>query len=207
MPQINLLSSNVRRQPASLVSITPLLVKVLTGLLIVLVLYYGFTWFRSKSADKQIEQLQQSINQKRSDISQNDQRNEVLTRQGQLLDLQKILNKHLYWSLFLNSELPRVTLQAASYSSISAQSDGTVTLVVSVPTYGDLDKYLQVFNLERFNKDFNQFTDVQIKSITRSQQGNSLLTSFRIEFKYNTDSITYAAVQKAAGPPVTSSQQ
>ncbi len=198
MPDINLLGAENRRQPASLLNIMPLLVKLLTLVLILLAVYYAFTRFRISSANKQVQKLQQEVSQKRSELVADEQRNQVLTRQAQLVDLQQILSQHLFWSRFLNSELPRITLKSASYSSISAQSDGTVILVVSVPTYEDLDKYLQVFDLPKVNKDLKQFTDVQVKSITRAQQGNSLLTSFKIELKYNTADISYAALRKAA---------
>lgn len=199
MPEINLLSAAPRRQPISLVTITPFLVKLLTLLLILLAAYYGIAKFRISAAAKKAETLQLQISEKRGEVARDDQRNELLTRQSQLADLKKILQHHLYWSMFLNSDLPRVTLKVASYSAISAQSDGKVILVVSVPTYEDLDKFLQVFDLPKFNKDFNQFTDVEVKSITKAQQGNSLLTSFKIELKYNTAAITYSGLKKAAG--------
>lgn len=200
MPEINLLSPTARRRPASLTSITPLLVKVLTAVLIALVVYYAFLWFRSAQIRGQVKSLQQQVAAKRSELAANTDRNKVLTRQAQASDLKKILGSHLSWSLFLNSRLPQVTLKSASYSSISVQSDGTVTLVVSVPTYSDLDKYLQVFDVDKFNKDFS---DVQVKAITRSQQGNGLLTDFKIQAKYNTAAIAYTALNK----PGDSSQQ
>jgi hypothetical protein len=195
MPGINLLSTNQKSQPASLATMLPLLVKICVLILILMIGYYGFTWFRLSSAQKSVVQMQEQIAKERREISQNGVRNQVLTRQAQLTDLNKILGKHLYWSKFFDKDLPRITLKAASYSAIAVTSDGVVTLVVSVPTYGDLDKYLQVFDIADFNEDFR---DVEIQSITRAQEGNSLLTSFKIRMKFDTESISYMKLKQEA---------
>jgi hypothetical protein len=110
-----------------------------------------------------------------------------------LADLKKILANHLYWSKFFDKALPAITLKSATYTSIGVQSDGTITLQVSVPTYSDLDKFLQVFDIADFNKDFS---DIQIQAISKSQDGNGLMTNFKIVAKYDTKSISYRELNK-----------
>ena len=109
----------------------------------------------------------------------------MITRQGQLQSVNGLIKNHMSWS-YLLPELARVTLRSSSYTTISADSTGTLTMSVSAPNYSDLDQYLQVFNLPQFNQ---QFSDVKVLSVSKAQEGSNLTTQMRIELKFKPDFI------------------
>jgi predicted glycoside hydrolase/deacetylase ChbG (UPF0249 family) len=78
--------------------------------------------------------------------------------------------------------LARVTLKSTSYASIQATAEGLLNVSITAPTYEDLDKYLQVFDLPQYNE---QFSEVKILSITKTQDENSVQNEMKLQLKFN----------------------
>jgi hypothetical protein len=178
--QINLLSSNTVKSNLGQ-TFLKVAVKVLAGILVALIAYYVFLYFDAKKTDSALTAVQGKIVQAQSSVVAQKDRLELIARQGQIQELQSLLKNHIYWSN-LFPKLAEATLKTASYVSFSASNDGTGSMVVSVPSYTELDKFLQVFDLPQFNKNFS---DIKIASINRSQKGDVLETRAEIRFKYN----------------------
>src|SRR5258708_27117170 len=128
-------------------------------------LYYGWTIYQVKKANQEITDIQRQISDSSASIQNQQGKEELFTRQGQLKELDNIINKHVYWTQLM-PELARVTLKTATYSNLTIGGDGTINLDAAVPTLADLDKFMQVFDLPVFN---NNFSDVRIGSFHEEQ--------------------------------------
>lgn len=189
MAQINLLSSNSSNKPNPGQMVLSLGIKLLIGILGLLVLYYVWLFWSSSSTIAKTKDLKSKIVQDQSAVLSDKDRQELVVRQGQIKALNALLQNHVYWSN-LFPKLAEATLNSASYVSFSATNDGKGSMVVSVPSYSDLDKFLQVFDLPQFSQNFS---DLRITSISRSQKGNNLETKAEMQFKYNGSLITKSA--------------
>lgn len=184
MADINLLgtenqTTNYTRASASLI------VKILAVVLVLVLVYYGYLRVQISRARATTQATLAKTQQFKAEALADKARGEVITRQGQLQALDKLIKGHLYWSGLL-PELARVTLKSANYASLGADSAGTLTLDVLVPSYAEADKYLQVFDLPQFNA---QFSDVKVLSISKVQQENSLKIDLKLQLKFNPDYI------------------
>jgi hypothetical protein len=82
-------------------------------------------------------------------------------------------------------ELARVSLQRSDYVSIDAVSDGSLSLSVKLPSYADADKFLQVFDLPEYNR---QFSNVRVLSIVKStDEGGAISYLMRVQLDFSTD--------------------
>lgn len=133
--------------------------------------------------DRNINTKKSEVAQYQSEFKNNKQREELLTRQGQLKNANQLLAAHKYWSPLL-PELARVTLTSAKYTSISADAKGGLELTVTTPSYSDAEKFLQVFDLPEYNK---QFSNVKVMALTKAQQGNALQTTMRLHLTVSSD--------------------
>ncbi len=184
MADINLLGVENQKSNFARTGVS-LFVKLLVVVLILVVAYYIYLRVqisRTRSATASTLVKTQQI---KADALADKARGEVVTRQGQLQSLDKLIKNHLYWSGLL-PELARVTLKSSNYSSFGADGSGTLTLDVVVPTYADGEKYLQVFDLPQFNE---QFSDVKVLSITKVQQDNTVQINLKIQLKFNPEFI------------------
>jgi hypothetical protein len=184
MADINLLSTNNESRGFRSKG-APLFVKILSVLLLLVVLYYGYLWFYSSRIQNQITEWKDKTAQVQAQAMNQKERKEVVTRQGQIQNLDQLIKNHVSWS-YLLPELARVTLKSAVYSSISADEKGSLTLTVTAPNYADLDKYLQVFDLPQYNQ---QFSEVRILSINKIQNEDRVYTQMKIQLKFNPDFI------------------
>jgi hypothetical protein len=162
-----------------------LAVKVLVAIVIIVIGYYIYLRVQINRTRSAIKSAQAQTEKAKADALANKDRGELLTRQGQLQSLDKLIKGHLYWSGLL-PELAGVTLKSSSYASFKADAAGTLTLDVLVPTYADADKYLQIFNLPEFNK---QFSDVKVIAITKVQQETSVQIDLNLQLKFNPEFI------------------
>ena len=181
MADINLLqNSGNNKKPLTSVSAS-LAVKI-AGLILILVLaYYAYLWFAHSRANKDLSAWTLKTSQAQSQAINEPGRQELITRQGQIKELDSLITHHVSWS-YLLPELARVTLGSTTYANVSAKSDGTLQVTVNAPSYAELDKYLQVFNLPQFNQ---QFSDVKVLSITKAQEGSNLQTQMKLELLFN----------------------
>ncbi len=180
MPQINLLkqTSEERRWQEIIPSIA---VKVLAAAVIALVAYYAWIYVRTNRANAEALSLSNEIAASQADVANIKRSDELFVRQNQLKELSTIINNHLYWANLL-PELARVTLNSASFTRLNAQSSGLLTMQVSVPNYQELDKFIQVFDLPEFNKNFS---DLRITSMTEVQTAAGMNVTCGIELKFN----------------------
>ena len=187
MAQINLLKQASPQQ--SLWTVLPkIFASIFLVVLIILAAYYGWLIIESKKIASNIINVQAQINEEKKTGLNMPKRDEVLIRQQQLQGVNEAVANHLYWTQLL-PELARVTLKSASYSNIKVGTDGKISMTVKVPTIGDLDKYLQVFDLPAFNKNFS---DLRIGGYYKVQgEGNSSTINFYVMMKYNPDVIQY----------------
>ncbi len=180
MSQINLLNINKKNlYPDQILALWA--VRIFATILILMFLYYGYLWFAVKSTADKILMLQDQINADQKSVLANPDRAELLVRQAQLRDVAGLVTKHLYWSRMF-PELASVTLKTAAYSSLNIAGDSTATMSVIVPTYTELDRFLQIFDLPEVNKNFS---NLKIVSISKTQTINGLQINARISMKYN----------------------
>jgi Tfp pilus assembly protein PilO len=182
MAQINLLDSD--NKPRFKVQSYAWLVKVLVVVLVLIFAYYGYLFYRQNNLQKQINDTRSKTQKAQNAATANSDRKELLTRQGQLGALNPLLKTHLYWSSLL-PELARVSLQRSDYVSIDAVSDESLSLSVKLPSYADADKFLQVFDLPEYNR---QFSNVRVLSIVKStDEGGAISYLMRVQLDFSTD--------------------
>lgn len=157
------------------------LLRLVVVLLFLAMAGYLLIFIMQSSAKNKITNLETKMSQVRTELQNNKERNELITRQGQLQDLNKLLGEHQFWSTLL-PELARVSLTSASYTTIETATAGNIILSVAVPTYADAEKFLQVFDLPEYNQ---QFSNVRLLALSRSQQDNVLKTVMRIQLTLN----------------------
>ncbi len=149
--------------------------------LVLVVGMYGYLLFSSWRIDSRLSIAQAQIKKAQDSLSGNKQRSELITRQAQITNINKLLDSHLYWSTFL-TELSRVTLAQAQYSNIEVDKEGHLNLTVTVPSYAEAEKYLQVFDLPEYNK---QFSNVKVMSLSKIQQSDLIKTTMRLQLTLN----------------------
>lgn len=192
MAQINLLkqTSPQRNLWATLPKIVA---NIFLVVFIALVAYYAWLFVDSKRISSQIVVIQNQIIEEKKLGLNMERRDEVLVRQQQLQGVNEAVANHLYWTKLL-PELARVTLKTASYSNINVNTDGMLSMTVKVPTISDLDKYLQVFDLPAFNKNFS---DIRIGGYYKVQgEDSSSFINFDVMMKYNPEIIQYSSDKK-----------
>jgi len=156
--------------------------RFLLALLLGVVVYYVFLFFQMKTLAAETVKLQAEVQKSKIEARGTLSRDELLTRQSQLQDLDKLIKHHLYWSQLLPA-LAHVTLTSASYSSVEAFNEGKANLTVVVPNLDELDKFLQVFNNPKFNKNFY---NLRIGAFHKIQNGNATAITFEVNLNFNT---------------------
>lgn len=153
------------------------LLRVATLVFILTLALYGYLFYSDWSGQRQIAEHEQVIAETQASLENNAQRSELIARQGQLRNATELIEAHLFWSGLL-PELARVTLASAEYSTIETTEEGDLNLTVTVPTYSDAEKYLQVFDLPEYNR---YFSNVRVMALSRSQKDNILQTTMRLQ--------------------------
>ncbi len=186
MAQINLLDTEqthgFRRNGYSWLS------KGMLALLLLTALFYGYMYIRQGSLQKQINEAREKTAEAQSQATNNTDRDELITRQGQVAALNPLIDDHVYWSGLL-PELARISLRQSNYVTISAAANGNLVMSVEMPTYADLDKFLQVFDLPEYNK---QFKDVRVLSISKGAEEGAVSYIMRVQLAFNKDFIKHA---------------
>lgn len=152
--------------------------RILIGLIVLSLAYYGFLWYQETSLARQAEELKLQLNLKQQQLEADPNRQMVLTRQGQLRAFTSLVADHILWSKVLD-QLPSMMLKGSSLLGFTLGGDGTGTAVLVVPGYEELDKAMQVFDTPSFN---SLFRNVRIKSVAKTQQEDSLFIKARVQF-------------------------
>lgn len=186
MSQINLLKQT--GQGSGLKQFNPkILVQILIVVAILIGGYYGYLFFALKNTDSKIAKIQIEIAELNKQAISVKDREELFTRQQQIKSLEGLVGGHQYWSQFFPA-LAKATLKSANYTTLKAGPDNTVTLTVRVPTLEDMDKYMQVFNIDDFNENFS---NLKIAGYTKNQteeaEGVAPVTyiEFRVQMQFN----------------------
>lgn len=190
MPQINLLSNETKRQLLPWEILLTVLVRLFAVVFILALAYYGYLIYSSRSASGKIVAKQNTILQLQDQILNHQNRQELLVRQGQIAELEKLVVAHPYWSKFF-PELARVTLRNAYYVAFSSDTKGTAKMSVVVPSYTDFDLFLQLFNLPTFAE---QFSDVKVVSVNKYQVGSVTGVKFEVELSFNPEFLKNGAM-------------
>jgi cell division protein FtsB len=184
MPEINLLSNNTKKVSVGS-AIGSLMVKALAVVLIFMLVYWGYTLFMSRRTASRIKETTAQIEKDQQDILKNTKRDELLTRQVQLQEAEKIIHNHVYWSRFFK-DIAKSTLRTSSYGGFTVDPGGVITVSVNVPDYQTLDQYLQVFDLPAYN---TNISDIKIVSVSKVEKEGSQTLDARLRFNYNKQSL------------------
>jgi hypothetical protein len=181
MPEINLLNAEARASQKSYGVVASVITRMLGFLLflavVIFIILFVFNWMNERS----LKNVQADIKSAQASALADDDRNELVTRQEQLENLETLVDNHVYWS-YLLPELARVTLKSARYSEIEASSDGKLDITVNLPNYEEIEKYMQIFDLPEYNQ---QFSNVRIVSINTVQADNAIQTELRLQLTFN----------------------
>ncbi len=187
MAQINLLKQK-KAETDIWQLISSLSVKILAVGVLILVVYYGYLFIKTRSVASSTIELEQKMEQERQEIAKIPNRDELFVRQQQLKELKSLIGAHPYWSNLLPA-LAEATLKSSNFLTFRALADGTLSLSVTVPSIVDLDKFLQIFDIPKFNENF---FDIKIGSIGRTQVGDTLQTTFDVRMRYNPVLLQYS---------------
>lgn len=185
MPDINLLQSESHDIGSEVSNAARIVARLLVFVVVAAILAYGALFFWGWTTQGSIEKVTTQVAAKQQEILANKDRNELVTRQEQLKELNTLIDEHLYWS-YLMPELARVTLKSGRYTNIEAKSDGKLNLTVNLPSYEDIEKFMQIFDLPEYNQ---QFSNVRIVSIGKTQSENSIETRVSLQLTFNPEFI------------------
>ncbi len=185
MSEINLLHTDSSSVGGSSGIFATLAARLLLVILVAAMLGYAGLFAYSWKTEKDLEKVKQDVQTLQAEALANTDRNEVVTRQEQLIELETLITNHAYWS-YLLPELARVTLKSARYTNIEADSTGKLNLAVSLPNYSEVEKYMQIFDLPEYNQ---QFSNVRIVGIDSVQKDTSIETLLRLQLTFNPEFI------------------
>ncbi len=181
MAQINLLSGQAAKHTLPWVQLLSIISKILIVLILICLGVWGYLYFVTKKTTTDIYKTQNLIKGSAENLIGLPERKEVITRQGQLKAFNGLVANQTHWSVFFATKLAPITLKTSRFVTINAQNDGHLRLSVSVPSYADLDKFLQVFDSFELNK---VFSDIKVTSLAKSQNGDKLDIRFDVTMKY-----------------------
>lgn len=189
LTEINLLKHS---QPSFFQRFSPVAVlnRFLVAVLLGLVVFWAWLFFQGRNAKGTINRLEDQTTKQQQELSQNQWRDEVVTRQAQIKALDDLITNHLYWSQLL-SELAKVTLKSASYLSFQAESENNeINLAVSLPSMADLDKFLQAFDSTQLNR---YFSDLKLGGVGKVASKGQNFIRVDIQLKFNPELLKYQA--------------
>lgn len=181
MSEINLLGSDSSGSSVNSGVLSKVVARVVFFLLFLSVSTYIVLSVVNYTTNRSLETAQKQIQAVQAQALGNKDRNELVTRQEQLKELDTLVDNHVYWS-YLLPELARITLKSASYTEITAKADGKMQLSVVLPSYADIEKFMQIFDLPQYNQ---QFSNVRIVGIDNTQSGSAIQTKLRLELTFN----------------------
>jgi hypothetical protein len=123
-----------------------------------------------------------------------------LAEQNSLTALSSLLQNHPDWSQ-VPVQFSNVTVKDVSYSSISINKDGTVTIQGTAPSFYEVDKYVMALN----NKTISPFvTAVVLKNVSIGSQPNGAASSGAQSSSSGVTFTIVAAFNKSIWPTTSS---
>lgn len=186
MADINLLGLEKKQPTLPWQTLSTIIFRLLMVVLVLVFVTWGGLYYLTKASQNQIFDTQNAIKEQTAKLADLPERKQVLARQAQLKAYNSVLSEQAHWSYFLTSKLAPVTLNSARYVSINTDNEGRIHMNVSVPSYVDLDKFLQIFDYPELNK---VFTDIKVTALSKSQVGDKTEIRFDVSMQYNPQAI------------------
>lgn len=195
MPNINLLGQNDQQKQQF--TIKPSFGSALASLcaiaLLAFVGFYGVISVQESRLVKQAEAEATAIEALRQTMMDSPQIREILVRQGQIKNFDKVMGGYSYWSKLL-PELARNTLKTGSYTTISASTDNELRMSLLVSDFAEFDKFMQIFDKAPYNKNLY---NVRVVSATQFQSDQQKGVKIEVELSINPDLIKPAQEVKS----------
>jgi len=179
MEQINLLRQKTTDQ-SKLRALPSLFAKFLIAVAVAVVVYYGWLVYQEKKVAKEVLSAKAQTIETKKQALEKQGRQELLTRQAQLKEYGSLVSEHTYFSQ-LFQPLANITLKSANYLVLRARSTGEISLTGQVPNVKELDKFMQIFNLSEFNKNFS---NVKIAGFSRVQEKDTSYYRFELTMNF-----------------------
>lgn len=147
----------------------------------------GFWYLQAKSARADdANTVAQQVATQQSVTNDKDYQN-FLSTQKSLSDVSALFGSHLGWASLV-PKFAAATLKTATFSSFQATSDGSVDVVGTVPSFADLDKMLQGFQLQDFSSYIKSVSLVNV-GLSNGSGGNGV--SFSLNVQVNPSILQY----------------
>jgi Tfp pilus assembly protein PilN len=142
-------------------------------ILVIVIIATAAFYFLVSAENNQISSLTQQQISAQQKITSLPNYSKFLTEQTSLKALTSLIGSHTDWSQVPN-QFSKVTVNTISYTSLTINQDGTVTIQGLAPTFAELDKYVQALS----DKTISPFiTAVDLKNVSLASQPNGTTSS------------------------------
>jgi hypothetical protein len=179
MAQINLLKQKSESNIGQKIPIYAS--RILMAVLFAFVAYYAWLFVHLNNVQDKTVATQKEISDTKQQALTLKGRNELLFRQKQLTEFDKILSSHLYYSQIYKS-IADYMLKTATVTAIRTGGQNEVVMTVEVPSLEDLDKFLQIFDNPKFNENF---TSVRVGAFGKIKEDEKTSFRFDLRMKFN----------------------
>jgi Tfp pilus assembly protein PilN len=156
------------------------------GAVLLAALVYGGLMFwewqiesRAKEVDKQIAQVETSINQFQA------LKDEIAKTETQIKDVQQLLSRHIYWTKFF-ALLQKYSIDTISYERFTAGTNGSMSLDAHGTDYQTAARQLKLLQMPE-TQEFVK--DASITSVSQDDKGG---VSFTVNLTLNNNLFYYA---------------
>ncbi len=145
MADINLLQSNHPTKAPEGGAVPNSLNYIGAAILGIVVILSAGAWYVSAHAASQDLVVTEQIQQVKDQVIALPNYSTFVNAQNSVAGLNFLLQNHLDWSQ-PPAKIAAITYKTVAYTHITLNQDGTATLEGTVPSYADLDKFLQALN-------------------------------------------------------------
>ncbi len=188
MPEINLLQGSGRTTSSG--SVTRVTLNII-GIVLVLAVAIGGGYFhlqvKKVSADDAATVAQQSSVEQ--SVASDKNHENFLASQATLAATTQLFGDHLGWASLI-PDFSDATLKTASFNSFQATANGGLNVSGTVPTFNDLDKMMQGFQLQSFSTLVSSVSLLNI-GLDHSAAGNRV--AFTVHVQFNPATLKYGS--------------
>lgn len=175
MADINLLSNNHPQKAPEGGAVPHSLNYIGAVIFIVVVILCGGAWYFSAHALTQEQNVQSQTQQVQQSVISMPNYSAFISQQDSLQGLSFLIQNHTDWSQPTN-QIAGITLKSVSYTSITINQDGTGTFEGLVPSYAELDKYLNALNTATLSPFIATATLKSVSAASSSNNGSGVVT-------------------------------
>jgi hypothetical protein len=187
MPEINLLQGNVNTSGNS--TATRIVFGVLGAIVLLAAAGSGAYFYeQNSSVNSQIASTVAAQAAAQSSVTADKNYKSFTTTQQDLSSLTTLFGSHVGWTSLI-PKFSSATLKAVSFSNFKAAIGGGVDVSGSAPSFADLDKMMQGFQLPDFSPFISSVSLVSI-GLAHSSAGNSV--SFSVHVNVNPATLKFA---------------